>query len=303
MSDSPRYVIHRCQHCGGKIEFDANELTTENNIVSCPHCGVETELHVSHKERTSDEDASTPDKHKRVKVTKGARTSLTPTQCASPVGQELVNLLCEITRDGLVAEEGVRRLNVWLDGKTDSDIPAIKYLSQLPERIGKITTAKAFDIHFAMERVLPKSVRGEVKARRQEAWLHSPLKPKATEAQLDYIRGLGGTPPPGINIAEASLLIGQLLGESDSQPSEEKATQSQIQYIRDLGGNPPIGVTKLQASMLIEQLLRSGQGQPTRRQMAVPTQLATRASKGAGCMAFLSAILFVVVICVFLLTR
>jgi NAD-dependent SIR2 family protein deacetylase len=33
-----------CQHCDGRIEFEASELTEENSIVPCPHCGAETKL-------------------------------------------------------------------------------------------------------------------------------------------------------------------------------------------------------------------------------------------------------------------
>ena len=44
----PHFVVCFCQHCGGKIEFDANELGDRQSVsVSCPHCGVETELSCS----------------------------------------------------------------------------------------------------------------------------------------------------------------------------------------------------------------------------------------------------------------
>ena len=42
-STAPRYVTCPCQYCGGKIEFDANELdTAESTTVRCPHRGLET---------------------------------------------------------------------------------------------------------------------------------------------------------------------------------------------------------------------------------------------------------------------
>jgi putative phage-type endonuclease len=41
---TPHYVTCRCQHCDGHIEFDANELTEENSILPCPHCGLETKI-------------------------------------------------------------------------------------------------------------------------------------------------------------------------------------------------------------------------------------------------------------------
>lgn len=41
---APRYVTCQCQHCDGHIEFNANEFTEENNILPCPHCGLETKI-------------------------------------------------------------------------------------------------------------------------------------------------------------------------------------------------------------------------------------------------------------------
>ncbi len=44
----PRLVICACEHCGEKIEFDANELGDRQSVsVPCPHCGVETDLSAS----------------------------------------------------------------------------------------------------------------------------------------------------------------------------------------------------------------------------------------------------------------
>jgi len=42
----PRFVVCRCQHCDGKIEFDANLLVEANSRVPCPHCGLETKIFV-----------------------------------------------------------------------------------------------------------------------------------------------------------------------------------------------------------------------------------------------------------------
>src|SRR5271170_2158265 len=189
---APRYVVCHCGHCDGHIEFDANELAEENCIVSCPFCGMETHLSIPHSEEipraTTARQTPPPDGYKALKVTKGKRVSLTPSQCASVEGQELLTLLCEITSDGLVTKEGVQRLNEWLAGKSESGIPAISFLSNIQDRFGEITTPKAFQVHFAIERVLPKIIRDGIKQKRQEGWLHSPLQRKATEAQLNYIR-------------------------------------------------------------------------------------------------------------------
>ncbi len=43
----PNYVTCPCQHCGGNIEFDANQLdATEIPTVPCPHCELQTTIFV-----------------------------------------------------------------------------------------------------------------------------------------------------------------------------------------------------------------------------------------------------------------
>src|ERR1035437_1826989 len=44
---APNYVTCSCQHCGGKIEFDANQLDpTDLPTVPCPHCELQTTIFV-----------------------------------------------------------------------------------------------------------------------------------------------------------------------------------------------------------------------------------------------------------------
>ena len=186
MSEPPLYVTWHCPQCSGGVEFNAHELTAENKIVPCPHCGTNIELHVPAASPAPENRSVGTDSaqygSKRAKLAKGPRVALTPKQCATPTGKELVDLLCDVARDGLVSVEGMMRLRAWLDKRADSDIPAIKFLLQTSDRVlytGKVTTTKAFEMHFAIERVLPKNIRSTVKEKRQEAWLHSPLKAKA----------------------------------------------------------------------------------------------------------------------------
>jgi Zn finger protein HypA/HybF involved in hydrogenase expression len=42
----PQFVVCQCQHCGGKLEFDPDELSAGNSRVECPHCRMETVLFV-----------------------------------------------------------------------------------------------------------------------------------------------------------------------------------------------------------------------------------------------------------------
>jgi hypothetical protein len=51
---APNYVTCPCQHCSGKIEFDANQIdvtgaagnTLTGQTIACPHCGLDTILFV-----------------------------------------------------------------------------------------------------------------------------------------------------------------------------------------------------------------------------------------------------------------
>lgn len=239
----PRYVTCRCQHCDGKIEFDANLLMAEDNIVRCPHCGEETEFNIADADdspfKIADQNASSPHRHKRVRFTKGTSVALTRAQCASPTGQELINLLTEIVHegfdaDGLVTDDGVRRLNAWLDGKADTDIPAIKFLLQISDRIlrtGKVTAAPAREMQRAIERVLPLNVRDGIQENRHGVWLHSYSSPEvpATKKQLQFIRDLGENPTVGVTKMAASSLIEELLAKQrELQASQQSTTPQQI---------------------------------------------------------------------------
>src|SRR3989442_1081867 len=131
MSESvPRFVTCRCKHCDGGIEFDANELTLENNIFPCPHCGLQVQLSIPQQEANPPEipteQASGLRLQNRTTISlKSPRVTLTKAQGASPTGQALINLLVEIGNDGIVTEEEVRRLQRWLMDNAESDIPAV----------------------------------------------------------------------------------------------------------------------------------------------------------------------------------
>lgn len=226
MNTDNKFVTCHCNFCSGGIEFERDLFDPENPaIIKCPHCGSETHLYIPNADiisHTPVQDIATPIAENQAKIKRGKRVSLTPAQCESIEGQELLALLCEVTRGGLISKEGVQRLSDWLEARSNSEIPAINFLASVPDRFGEFTTAKAFEVHRAIERVLPKEMREGVKKKRQESWLHSPLKPKATEAQLKFIRDLGGTPPPDLNVAEASLLIDQLLHDPEQQRIREE---------------------------------------------------------------------------------
>lgn len=70
----------------------------------------------------------------------------------------------------------------------------------------------------------------------------------ATEAQIQYIRGLGGSPQPGITRAEASALVAELSG---------RVSPKQIAFLTYLGVHGPENLTREEASQRIEQLIES----------------------------------------------
>jgi len=62
--DIPNYITCLCQHCGGHIKFDANQLRQdETKRIECPHCHLQTIIFAPQK---SDED-SHPVKNKSPK--------------------------------------------------------------------------------------------------------------------------------------------------------------------------------------------------------------------------------------------
>jgi hypothetical protein len=261
-SAAPNYVTNYCGHCGGGIEFDAARLTANNRTIPCPHCGREIRLSIPELGEGQTEMLSkkAPLPGPKFTFAKGQGMTLTPEQAGSPEGQELVRLLLEMEEDGLVSKEEVRRLNTWLQARTDADIPAFIFLSRLSDQILKketLTPQNAYELQMAIRRILPAELQVYVIQHRHEAWQTLP----ASARQLEYIRDLGGLPSGQLTRREAAILIEQLW----NQP-----TQSQLDFIRGLGGELPKGLTRESASHLIGRLLGKDQpspNQPGRVQM------------------------------------
>jgi hypothetical protein len=137
------------------------------------------------------------------------------------MGQELVNVLSEIVRDGLATEEGFRRLHQWLGERPDGQLPAMDFLSRVVgERASKpeFTTRDLFELQFAVERVLPHPLRDQVAARRQSAWSQA----RATANQVESLHNPGGTPAAGTAKEQAPV------------PAEPRPTVKQLETICDL---------------------------------------------------------------------
>ncbi len=230
--------------------------------------------------------------HNEASGFKSKTVVLTKAQCELPIVQELIGLLIEIEKDGFITDQGARRLNEWMELKSDCEILAFRFLSDKVKNIlsyGKLTidTASgieiALDLQVAIERVLPKHIREPILEKRRLVVEEFQNNLPATKEMIALIRQLGGKPPPGISHGEAYDLkeklwhspsdkqLSYIRGLGGNPPSDitreeasemigqllsgVKATESQIQYIRDLGGNPRIGLSQAEASTLIQQLL------------------------------------------------
>jgi hypothetical protein len=192
----PNYVKSYCHNCSGGVEFDANSLSPDNCVIPCPHCGKQMVLHVPKVASDSPAkkaiQASTPgEKAQRITLTKAQRSSF--------VGQALINLLAAISDDGLITLQEVRQLDGWLTNNADTEIPAFYFLGRLAKDIladGKVTTEEAYELQLAIERVVPKEIRDDLKEKRRTAYYNSP----ASQNQIEYLQNLG------VNTFNSSLL-------------------------------------------------------------------------------------------------
>lgn len=169
----------------------------------------------------------------------GQRLSLTKSQLTSSVGQEFLNLLQEIGKDGILEYEELERLSDFLNRNKNCEIPGVSFLFNLMVEVcrdQKITSEELVEIQLGIERVLPPATRAEIK-RSRIALIPPPLPEPATERQLEYIRILGGTPPTNLSKWDASELIDQL---KQSPP----ASPRQIMFLRFWGRLDLIGCSR-----------------------------------------------------------
>jgi hypothetical protein len=185
---------------------------------------------------------------------KRVRVSMTKGQLAEGLGRELLELSNTWLRDGKLEVRELEELKAWLANAPSDSIPAIRFLREEVERYiadGQVHDWELSRLQAALIRVLPQKERGEAKNARSDAariewvkraperqeaqrasaehwrevheryasvWAHEP----ATEAQLDFIRDLGGDLSPSASKLEASETINRLLGREITPTSLTK---------------------------------------------------------------------------------
>jgi hypothetical protein len=98
--------------------------------------------------------------------------TLSKSQRETTVGLELIELLVELSADGVVSREELERLRKWLEVDHAVDFPALPFLYETIERIssdGEITEDELDRLALAIERVLPKEIRAAAAVKRKEA--------------------------------------------------------------------------------------------------------------------------------------
>lgn len=177
------------------------------------------------------------------------RVALTKAQLSTSEGKALVDLCLEIGIDGLLADDELVRLGLFLR-RCQEQIPAIVHLRNLVIDAladGSITDPERDLLHRQIERVLPPIERERLKAARKQ------VEQRAAEARRRERE----------EEAERRRAEQEAEYERFNQPSE-----AQLRYIRGLGGALPDGATKEDASRLIDRLLNTN-GSITPRQWMV----------------------------------
>lgn len=179
------------------------------------------------------------------------RVKLNDDDLATEAGLGLLALLEQITADGTVTKDEVRELGAWLESvAATATVPGLHCLREEVAGIladNRITEPELRVLRDAVLRVLPAKARKKADARfyaaRQRATIERELahgydraQPQpATEAQLAYIRDLGGAIPEGLDTGSASTLITTLLETRPTArrvPSEAPLPADQGQQAR-----------------------------------------------------------------------
>lgn len=184
-------------------------------------------------------------KRKRHMPSKNERVSMTKKQSTESAGIELIELCRDWMEDGKLDERELAELRQWLFDVPDDALPAIRYLKEEIRQVladGRVDEWEMDRIHLALLRTLPKeereaadsarniirrgkldeqeAIREGMRRDRDEYWKNERKKNQklwsqqpATEAQIDFIIDLGGSPARRLSKLDASFTIDRLLGK------------------------------------------------------------------------------------------
>lgn len=196
-------------------------------------------------------------------MVKRTRITLTKTECDSPTGKRLVDLIFSMCHDGRLEISEVDELHIFLrnDSSAIAAIPYLRAITREAVADGAINEAEAYALKLAFERIIPKEARGIVSTHLQSIGLPTMqydefagewTEHEATHKQIDYIVNLGGTVTPGLTKGEASQLIDQLL-------QRRPPTPRQTMLLRFFDRLDLLQATKDDVSLWVDQLYASNE--------------------------------------------
>ena len=153
------------------------------------------------------------------------RLTLTKAQLSSPEGQAIVRKLEEFSGDGFLDLKEAKQLLAWSQVDGRHEFPAMRELRDLLVDIladGKLDKSEESELFRLVKRIVPPDLRREINQVRRESLAEEREDEReerrlvgglASDAQLNYIRDLGGNPSPNLRKFAASTLIDELVSK------------------------------------------------------------------------------------------
>lgn len=187
------------------------------------------------------------------------RITLTKKEAESPEGWRLLNMILSSCHDGNLTINEVQDMHTFVC-RTKTSIRAFEVLRLITREIvydANVDRYEAYNLKVAFQRIAPKEIRGVIETHLEEVGTPSrdPDEPiprwhrePATQAQLEYIIGLGGSARSGMKKGEASMLIESLL-------QKRPPTPRQVMLLRFFDKTVAQSKTKDEVGVLIDTLL------------------------------------------------
>ena len=218
------------------------------------------------------------------------RISLTKGQLSTARGRELFTILSEISADGVLTNDELRRLHGWLSTGTKDKLPAEAYLFEAMRRIlanGEISAAERIEMEKEVERCLPPSQRAEARAARERVEALIAESKTISQAPTPELRREAEAPAPLSRHEEKVKIQADALKRAvaanaarapdpkgthihfnipDRRPYEPSATMKQKDFLWGLGVQDQAlleALGKWQASAMIDQIKQKQNGSST----------------------------------------
>jgi DNA-directed RNA polymerase subunit RPC12/RpoP len=185
-----------CANCGGHIEFDPTTLTAENQVISCPHCGLSTRLFVPDEARANNY-------QKTILRNLGISdanflNSLGKDQANQAIesAKQIKEYLFELRRDGFLRER-IRQdiLNALMCLNSSAFSTASSFLAHIRSNFPSALLSEKYGMTKAHKEQVQQEIMQEGKYALSISVTNLPTRepdePDATPAQKRFLRDLG----------------------------------------------------------------------------------------------------------------